>query len=334
MANPARRCVALLSGGLDSLLAARFMRDQAVAVEAVYFRTWFADASERARVAADLLEVPLTVIELEEEYVAQVKRPRFGWGPGVSPCLDCRIQMFRRAKQWLEQTQADFLVSGEVLGQRGWSQKRRDLRTIAHHGEVEAILLRPLSALLLPPTRPEREGWVDRTRLGNCVGQSRKRQLAYARRWGITYQPAPSRGCALVKPHYAERLVELLARTDLPSKWECDLLDIGRHLKFDDQTRVILGRDQLENEQLREAHRHTAAVSTALLWPENFTGPSALVLGPLRRDTLHFAITRLLQFSPRADVKRSWFRLELARSSTSVVLAPHSALFPQPMGQP
>jgi len=334
MVNPARRCVVLLSGGLDSLLAARFMLDQAVAVEAVYFRTWFADASEQARLAARLLEVPLTVIELEEEYVALVKRPRFGLGPGVSPCLDCRIQMLRRAKAWLEQVQADFLVSGEVLGQRGWSQKRRDLRTIAHHAEVEEILLRPLSARHLPPTRPEREGWVDRARLGDCVGQGRKRQLTYARRWGITYQPAPSRGCALVKPHYAEKLVELLARPAVPTRWECDLLSIGRHLNFDDRTRVIFGRNQRENDELQDAHRHPAAVSTALLWPDNFTGPSVLLLGPLGPDGLHFAITHLFRLSPRADVKQSWLRLELSRSSTSVLFAPSSATFPTSMRQP
>lgn len=321
MENRPRRCLVLLSGGLDSVLAARFMQAQSLGVEAIHFRTWFADSSDQARVAAELLEVPLTIVELEGEYVERVQRPRFGLGAGLSPCLDCRIVMLSQAKKWMEQLQADFLVSGEVLGQRGWSQKRRDLRTIAYHAGVEDLLLRPLSAQHLSPTRPEREGWVDRSQLGNCVGQGRKRQLAYARRWSINYHPAPSRGCALVKPVYAERLVELLSRPGLPTRWDCKLLELGRHLHLDPQTRVIVGRNEQENRLLQDAHRQPEAKSSALLWPENFTGPTVLLIGPLCQASLAFASEGLLRHTPRTGCNRRLVRLELLGSTTPIVLA-------------
>ena len=321
MENRPRRCLVLLSGGLDSLLAARFMLAQSVGVEAIYFRTWFADSSDQARVAAELLGVPLNVVDLDGEYVERVQRPRFGIGAGLSPCLDCRIVMFSRAKIWMKQLQADFLVSGEVLGQRGWSQKRRDLRTIAYHAGVDDLLLRPLSAQHLSPTLPEREGWVDRSQLGNCVGQGRKRQLAYARRWSISYHPAPSRGCALVKPVYADRLVELLSRPELPTRWDCQLLELGRHLQFDQRTRVIVGRNEQENRQLQDAHRQSEAQSSALLGPENFTGPSVLLIGPLCQASLGFAAESLLRHTSRTGCNRRLLRVELLGSTTRIVLA-------------
>ena len=159
------RCVALISGGLDSSLAIRLMQEQGIEVEAVNFKTVFTCCQDTSAQAARDLGVRLTVIGQDEDYLDLVKSPRFGYGKGANPCVDCRIYMFDKAKEFMEQIGAQFIVSGEVVGQRPMSQKKKDLAVISYHSGLEDLLLRPLSAKLLPPTLPEREGWVDRSKL-------------------------------------------------------------------------------------------------------------------------------------------------------------------------
>ena len=151
------RCLALLSGGLDSMLAIRLMQEQGIEVEAINFKTIFTCCQDTAAKAARDLGVRLTIIGQEDDYLDLVRKPMFGYGKGANPCIDCRIYMFERARLAMDQLGASFVVSGEVLGQRPKSQKRRDLEIIAFHSDLEDLLLRPLSAKLLPPTRPERE---------------------------------------------------------------------------------------------------------------------------------------------------------------------------------
>jgi tRNA-specific 2-thiouridylase len=154
------RCVVLLSGGLDSMLAIRIMQEQGIEVEALNFKTMFTCCQDTSAQAAHALNVPITVVGQEDDYLDLIREPQFGYGKGANPCVDCRIYMFQRAHKFMEAIDAQFIVSGEVVGQRPMSQKRSDLKVISNYSGLEELLLRPLSAKLLEPTKPELMDWL------------------------------------------------------------------------------------------------------------------------------------------------------------------------------
>ena len=186
------RCVVLLSGGLDSMLAIRIMQEQGIEVEALNFKTMFTCCQDTSAQAARALNVPITVVGQEEDYLDLIREPQFGYGKGANPCVDCRIYMFQRAYKFMETVDAQFIVSGEVVGQRPMSQKRSDLKVIANYSGLEDLLLRPLSAKVLEPTKPERDGLVDREKLYDFQGRSRKGLIALAREFGFSEDMIPT----------------------------------------------------------------------------------------------------------------------------------------------
>ncbi len=196
MAAMSVRAVALLSGGLDSMLAIRVLQEQGVEVEALNFQTLFTCCQGQAAQAASELGVRLSVLSTDDSYLDLIRRPQHGYGRGANPCVDCRIYMFRAAARWMAETAADMVISGEIVGQRPMSQKKRDLAVIARRCGLEDRLLRPLSAKLLPPTLPERTGLIDRQRLYAFSGRSRKGLIELARQLGFSRIPQPSSGCA------------------------------------------------------------------------------------------------------------------------------------------
>ena len=304
-----RRCVVLLSGGLDSMLAIRIMQEQGIEVEALNFKTIFTCCQDQSAQTARDLGVRLTVVGQDDDYLDLVKEPQFGRGKGANPCVDCRIYMFEKAKRFMHQIGADFIVSGEVAGQRPMSQKRRDLDRIAYHSDLEDLLLRPLSAKLLRPTLPEREGWVDREQLYNIEGRSRKRLIALAKKYGLKTIPTPSTGCALTEPKFSKKVFDLIDSPGESRRWDFELLKIGRHFRYDAQTKVILGRDAAENDQLLYAHQLPDATHSAVLAPENFVGPQALLIGPLTDDTVAFAASLMLRYSRDYDPDNALVRV-------------------------
>ncbi len=291
------RCVALFSGGLDSQLAVRIMQQQGLEVEAFNFQSVFTTCQEQAVLAAQRLGVRLTVFSQEDDYLDVIRNPRFGYGRGANPCLDCRIYMFRHAFRFMEQVEAQFLVSGDVVGQRPMSQKRRDLETIAHHAGHYDLLLRPLSAKLLAPTLPEREGWVDREKLYAFFGRGRRKMIALGRALGLEKIPAPSAGCALTEPSFAVKVYDLLRNQPASDTWDFELLKYGRHFRYDERVRVIVGRREAENTQLQHLHALPTASSTALLSPVGFAGPVALVVGSPTEDALQFACGLIFRYA-------------------------------------
>ena len=293
------RCVTLLSGGLDSMLAIRIMQDQGIEVEALNFKTMFTCCQDLSAQAAHRLGVRLTVVSQEDDYLDLIKNPRFGYGKGANPCVDCRIYMFERAEKFMEQIGADFIVSGEVVGQRPMSQKRRDLDVISHQSGLEDLLLRPLSAKLLLPTLPERKGLVDRDRLYAFQGRSRKGLIRLAKAYGLDEVPTPSTGCALTEPLFGKKVHDLIQIQVDPQPWDFELVKVGRHFRFDNQTKIILGRNEAENHQLEYSHRLPEATSTALLDPENFSGPVALVSGPPTEQAIEFALALVLRYGTK-----------------------------------
>ncbi|MCB9874599.1 MAG: hypothetical protein H6821_10515 [Planctomycetaceae bacterium] len=305
-----RRCVVLLSGGLDSMLAIRIMQEQGIEVEALNFKTIFTCCQDQSAQTARDLGVRLTVVGQDDDYLDLVKDPQFGRGKGANPCVDCRIYMFEKAKRFMHQIGADFIVSGEVAGQRPMSQKRRDLDRIAYHSDLEDLLLRPLSAKLLRPTLPEREGWVDREQLYAIEGRSRKRLIELAKKFGLKDIPTPSTGCSLTEPKFSKKVFDLIDSPGESRRWDFELLKIGRHFRYDTHTKVILGRDAAENDQLRYAHQLPDAASTAVFAPENFAGPQALLIGPRTDAAIAFAASLMLRYSRDYDPDNALVRVD------------------------
>jgi len=282
-------CVAVLSGGLDSMLAIRIMQEQGVEVDALNFKTIFECCQDRAGQAARGLGVRLTVITHGDDYLDIIRNPRFGYGKGANPCVDCRIYMFQLAKRFMEDIGANFIISGEVLGQRPMSQKRRDLDAVAYHSDLEDLVLRPLSAKLLAPTKPEQEGWVDRNRLYEFSGRSRKGLIQLAKDFGFEQIPDASTGCALTEVQFSRKVYDLMQLDPNAKRWDFEILKVGRHFRFNETTKVIVGRTEEENAQLEYMHNLPEASSTALLLPYSYVGALCLIVGPLTDEVLEFA---------------------------------------------
>lgn len=248
------KAIGLFSGGLDSILAVKLIQEIHIDVTAIHFVTPFFSKKEGKdhikKVAADL-GIKLKVITLGKEYVAMVKQPRFGYGKNINPCIDCKIFMFRKAKEMMEETKADFVFTGEVLGERPMSQTFQSLKLIEKEVGLTGRLFRPLSARLLEPTIPEKEGIFNQDQLLDIRGRSRKPQIALAQKFGITEYPAPAGGCLLTDIHYAERLKDAFSNNE-DSLNDIELLKHGRHFRLPSQAKVVAGRNEPENKALAE----------------------------------------------------------------------------------
>jgi hypothetical protein len=301
----------LFSGGLDSMLVVRILQAQNIDVAAVNFQTIFTSGNEQAARAARQLDVSLTTITAGDDYLGVVRSPRFGYGQGANPCLDCRIYLLHRARQLMPEFNADFLATGDVIGQRLMGQKRRDLDVIGFHsGDVDR-LLRPLCAQRLPPTLPEREGWVDRTKLYNFSGTGRRKLIALARRLGIPEIPPQTVGCLLVEKHFAAKVQQLVQLDERATSWDFELLSIGRHLRCGDQAKAIIGRNAAENARLAACFARSDAHNAALLTPDGFNGPTALVVGSLTDTMLQQATTYIVQYTHDPRAAREKIRVEI-----------------------
>ncbi len=254
-----KKALALLSGGLDSILAIRLLQEQLVEVHAVNFSIDFCacavrDGANSATKAAAALKVPLDVIDITEEYLDVLKNPKHGYGANINPCIDCKIFMLKKAKAYMEKVGASFLVTGEVLGERPMSQRLDALNLIEKQAGVKGILLRPLSAKLLDPTAAEKEGAVDREKLLDIRGRSRKPQFALAAKFGIKEFPNPAGGCLLTDPGFTKRVRDLIAHDEL-SVDNLRLLTAGRHFRISEEAKLVIGRDKDDNALLQELAR-------------------------------------------------------------------------------
>jgi len=288
------RALGMLSGGLDSALAARLLLDQGIEVIGFHLESPTACRNDVADVARDL-GIRLVSRPKGEEYLRLLRHPRFGYGRNMNPCVDCRIFMFRYARAWLEEFDASFLFTGEVVGQRPMSQRRDRMDLIDRESQLEGRVLRPLSARLLPETEPERRGWVDRGRLLAIRGRGRGEQLRLAEHYGLRHYASPGGGCLLTDPEFSGRLRDLFAHRAEPDTTMDDvaLLRLGRHVRIADDLVVVIGRDQDENWRLE-------AFETAGRWrvePDGFRGPTALVCGRHDEPALQAAIALILRYT-------------------------------------
>lgn len=272
------KALGLLSGGLDSILACLVLRRAGVEVSAISFSSPFFGA-DKARAAAQAHDIPLAVLEKGPEHLEQVvKHPRYGYGSNMNPCIDCHAYMFRQAAAVLERQGGDFLFSGEVLGQRPMSQNKQALATVAKHSGVGPRILRPLSALVLAPTAMEESGLVERSRLLGLSGRGRKPQMALAVELGVVDYPAPAGGCLLTEPGFSRRLKDLLEHDPSAGVELVELLKHGRHLRLSSAAKLIVGRNQQENQIMEDLAPPQALRLITLGVP----GPLGLYFGPVQ----------------------------------------------------
>ena len=247
------RALGLCSGGLDSILSAVVLGNQGIAVEWISFETPFF-SSVKARRAAAQLHIPLIVQNITQPYLKMLRDPSRGYGKHINPCIDCHTLMFRLAGEVMKDRQMDFLFSGEVLGQRPMSQTRSSLRYVEKHSGYRDVIVRPLSAKLLEETLPEKKGLVDRRLLLGLSGRSRKPQIQIARTWGITDYPAPAGGCLLTESVYSNRLKDLFGHQKDCTENELHLLKYGRHIRLNEQIKIIVGRTLQDNIAILDHH--------------------------------------------------------------------------------
>ena len=293
-----KKVVALLSGGLDSRLAVKMMQNQGFEVEAVAIKTPFCDfdcgrgCGFEIRETADTLGVKLKTVYLGDDYIEMLKHPKHGFGSGMNPCIDCRSMMFEAGKKHMEEIGAEFIISGEVLGQRPMSQHAPALKTIEKESGLEGKIVRPLSAALLPPTEPELKGLIKREDLGKIRGRSRKDQLKMAQEFGIENPPNAGGGCLLTDPAFAIRVKDLFKHIETPTTNDIDLLKIGRHFRFDEDAKLVVGRNKDENEIIKAL----ALDADILLEAKDHVGPVSLIRGKNAQDHVEFGAAITLRY--------------------------------------
>lgn len=284
------KAVALLSGGLDSTLAVKMMLEQGIEVYCLNFVTPFCCCSAKrkscgneAKRVAEEFGVEIKIIALGMEYIDIVRNPKHGYGRNLNPCIDCRIFMHKRAKEYMEEMGASFIVTGEVLEQRPMSQRRGTLNVIDKESELKGYVLRPLSAKHFEPTVPEKEGMVAREKLLKISGRSRKEQISLAEELDVGDYPCPGGGCLLTDVNFARRLKDLFEHQENITLNDINLLKVGRHFRIIQESKFITGRMETENSTLD----NLAKTYDFLFMPVNCQGPTGLLRGKASEDVIN-----------------------------------------------
>lgn len=309
-----RKAIALVSGGLDSMLAAKVIQEQGVHVEGINFFTGFCveghthairkkdkakPKRNNALWVAEQLGMKLHIIDVIEEYKDVVLNPKHGYGANLNPCLDCKVFMVSKAVEWAQANGFDFIITGEVIGQRPMSQRKQTMPIVSEESGAEDLLLRPLCAKNLPETKPEREGWVKREQLYDFSGRSRKPQFALAKQFGFSDYAQPAGGCCfLTDAQYSVKLADLWqARGE--RRYEIDdimLLKVGRHVRPRPHFKLIIGREEGENRFMEGYRKQFIHLKTT-----SHMGPLALVDGVASDDDLAMAARIVARYSKGRD---------------------------------
>ncbi|WP_417313981.1 tRNA (5-methylaminomethyl-2-thiouridylate)-methyltransferase [Cycloclasticus pugetii] len=311
-----RKAVALISGGLDSLLAAKVMLEQGVHVEGINFYTGFCleghthairkkdkakPKRNNALWSAEKLGIKLHIIDIIEEYKDVLLNPKHGYGANMNPCLDCKIFMVGKAKEWAEENGFDFIITGEVIGQRPMSQRKETMPVISEESGADDLLLRPLCAQNLPETLPEREGWVNRDQLYDFSGRTRKPQMALAEKFGFDDYAQPAGGCCfLTDKAYSVKLTDLWASRG-KRDYEIDdimLLKVGRHIRPKPNFKLIVAREEGENNFLQGYKKQFITLRTM-----SHKGPLTLLDGTANDEDLKLAAQIVARFSQGRDAE-------------------------------
>lgn len=279
------RGLGLCSGGLDSILSGLVLREQGIDVAWITFETPFFTAA-KARKAAKMTGIPLTVRPIFSVYLKMLKNPPAGYGKYMNPCMDCHALMFKLAGEMMRENDFDFLFSGEVLGQRPMSQNKSSLGYVEKHSGFKGHIVRPLSAKNLPATIPEIEGLIDRDRLLDITGRGRNRQIRLAEQFGITDYPAPAGGCLLTDKNFSNRLKDLFEHQKECTEKELHLLKHGRHFRLNASAKLIVGRTEPDNQNILKSHDPAA---DTIIDVKDYPSPIALVPHGANKESIHLA---------------------------------------------
>jgi len=310
MSTTQRKAVALISGGLDSLLAAKVVMEQGVHVEGINFYTGFCveghthairkkdrnkPKRNNALWVAEQLGIKLHIVDVIEEYKDVVINPKHGYGANMNPCLDCKGFMVKKAHEWIEENNFDFIITGEVIGQRPMSQRKETMPVIAEESGAGELLVRPLCAQHLPATLPEQEGWLDREQLLDFSGRTRKPQMALAEQYGFEDYAQPAGGCCfLTDAQYSKKFVDLWdARGE--RKYELDdimLLKVGRHIRPAKNFKLIIGREEGENNFLSGYRKVYSNLKTT-----SHAGPLVMIDGEVSEQDIELAARIAARYS-------------------------------------
>lgn len=281
------------------MLATELIKGLGIEVQALSFKTPFFSPS-KALQSAGALGITIKIIDITEKHLDLVKRPRHGYGENMNPCIDCHTLMIRTAGEMLGSEEAQFIITGEVLGQRPMSQNRKALSIIDEESGFKGLILRPLSARHLPPSRPEEEGWVDRGRLMDFSGRTRKPQMALAKEFGIRDYPSPAGGCLLTDRIFSMRLRDLFSSRAQVQIREIELLKLGRHFRISPETKVVVGRNMSENNAIQAL----ALEEDLLLYTVSVPGPTVLVTGETGEGIQELAAEMTLSYSDAGESRR------------------------------
>jgi len=286
------RCLALFSGGLDSMLTVLLMHQLGYEVIPVFFKTPFF-GSANAEKAARHIGFELLVIDITKEHIEMLKNPRYGFGKNMNPCIDCHGLMLKKAAELIPEYKIDFIISGEVLGQRPMSQRADALNAVAKLSGIKDLLVRPLCQKLLPDTKPIREGWVNKEEMLDISGRGRYRQMELAERYKITYYQNPGGGCLLTDMGYSRRLKDLMDNDMFEEKF-IRFLEVGRHFRLNSSLKLIVGRNNNDNNKLS-----TLATTETVLQTADFPGPLAVINSKAnpQENEIHWAASLLLRYN-------------------------------------
>lgn len=290
------RALAMISGGLDSILAAKLIKDQGIEVIGICYRSYFFNESSAIKMTKQI-DIPLEVVDFSEAHMEIVKNPKHGWGKNINPCIDCHTMMMRYSGELLKKFNADFIITGEVLNQRPMSQNKQALNIVKKESGFSDKILRPLCAKNLPETQMEIDGMVDRERLLNISGRSRKVQMELAEKWGIKEYPSPAGGCRLTEPNYALKLKDALNFKANLDESEISLLRYGRHFRSEDGTKIIATRTADEAKEIKKYITDDYTEFNT----KNHSGSTIYIQGKAKNSDIELASAICVRYSKGKD---------------------------------
>jgi len=285
------KVLSLFSGGLDSLLSTIWAKKNNFDVEAIYFSTPFID-NKKINYYAEANELNLNIVELKDDYLHIVENPKYGWGKNVNPCMDCHAFFIKKTGDMLEEKKASFIITGEVLGQRPMSQRKDGINIVDKLSGYKELTIRPLSGKLFLETTPEKLGWVDRNSMFDISGRGRKRQFELAKLYNIKEFSSPGGGCLLTESEYSKKIIDLIKFKQFNNNI-IKYLRVGRHFRSLDGTKIIIGRNEEDNNILEEIPEKNG-ISFNI---KNKNSPTGFIFSPFKENDIKVVSELILNYS-------------------------------------